>query len=101
MKRVNCVGMVGRLPTPGGEFMFWDTGKSATPVQFEEALGQQQALANAEDLKKAVKKAAEVLSPICMAFNVYPPTGCVVAMADDGRILVASPYYDEKEPGEA
>ncbi len=97
MKRVNCVGMVGRYPTPKGSLMFWDTGKSITPVQLVEALALQHSISNATGRakKEAIGKAYELIMEVVNQTNVYPIGQA--ALDGDGRILVTEPFYEEKE----
>ena len=97
MKRVDCVGMIGKFPTPKGLLMFWDTGKSMTPVQLAESLALQHSVfgATGEKRKEAIKKISNLIIEIAHQVNVYPIGQA--ALADDGRILVTEPYYDEKE----
>ncbi len=98
MKRVDCIGMVGKFPTPKGLLMFWDTGRTIAPVQLAELLALQHSVFNAtgETRKEAWGKVASLMREVAHQANVYP-TG-QAAVADDGRILVTEPWFSEKEP---
>ncbi|GAI05718.1 unnamed protein product, partial [marine sediment metagenome] len=73
------------------------TGKSITPVQLAESLALQHSVfsATGEERKEAIKKTSNLIIEIAHQVNVYPVGQA--ALADDGRILVSEPYYDEKE----
>lgn len=97
MKRVDCVGMVGKYPTPKGLVMFWDTGKSVSPVQLAESQAIQHAVYNSsnKDRTRAMEKAGKIVMELARAANVYPEGFAV--LADDGRMLVTEPWYFEEE----
>ena len=97
MKRVDCIGMVGRLETPKGLLMFWDTGKAITPIQFAEILALQHSVfsATGKAQQDAVDKIFKLTTEIIHQVNVWPVGQG--ALADDGRILVTEPWYEEKE----
>ena len=96
MKKVECVGMVGKYPTPKGLVMFYDTGRSVTPVMLAEIIALQHSFYQLPESKrgdvteKLIKKAKELAQQV----NVYPAG--FAALADDGRILVTEPWFEEK-----
>lgn len=98
--RVECVGEAGECPTPKGMMMFWDTGKFITPVQLAEAMALQRFAFCAEGKvrKEAGMKLGKLAMQTALDNNVYPPPPGYAALADDGRILVSTPYYEQKEP---
>ena len=95
-KRVDCIGMVGKLPTPKGFLMFWDTGKVTTPVQLAEVLALQHSVFSATGKAKqeAADRTWKLITEIAYQVNVWPAGKA--ALADDGRILVTEPYYYEE-----
>lgn len=97
MIKVDCVGMVGKLPTPKGLLMFWDTGKSISPLQLAEIIALQHSVfsATGKSQKEAWGKVTELMTKITQETNVYPVGQA--ALADDGRILVTEPWFESKE----
>jgi len=98
VKRVECVGMVGKFPTPKGLVTFYDTGKSVSPVELVEALALQHSAFTGTPASKeqAGKKAYKFIEEIAQKVNVYPVG--YAALTDDGRILVTEPWFESKEP---
>ena len=97
MKRVDCVGMVGKYPTPKGSVMFYDTGRTVSPVDLAEALALQHSAFTGSGASKeeAKKKAYKFVEEIAKKVNVYPVG--YAALTDDGRILVTEPWFESKE----
>ncbi len=97
MRKVECVGMVGKLPTPEGLLMFYDTGRCLTPVELAEALAFQHTFfSNGIDKGKVTEKLLDFVAEIAHKVNVYPVGQA--AIASDGRILVTEPWFESEEP---
>jgi len=98
MKRVECIGKVDVGNAP---MAFWDTGRLVTPVQLAEVMALQHSafFACGKTRQEAMKKIYEKATEIAHQVNVYPVGKA--ALADDGRILVTEPYFNEKEAGDA
>ena len=86
MVKVQCVGMVGKYPTPKGLLMFYDTGRCLTPVDLAEALALQHSF---------FQKLYKFMNEIAHKVDVYPIGQA--ALADDGRIFVTEPWFESKE----
>ena len=97
MRRVDCIGMVGKLPTPKGKKMFWDTGRSVTPVQLAELLALRHSYfsSTAEEIKEITSKIYSLMRELAEGINVYPIG--FAGIADDGRVLVTEPWFEEKD----
>ncbi|HUV52910.1 MAG TPA: hypothetical protein VMW64_07530 [Dehalococcoidia bacterium] len=97
MKRIECIGIVGKFPTPKGLVTFYDTGISVSAVEVAEAMALQHAVFNAtgEAQKIAIEKVKQFTIEIAQKVNVYPKG--YAAFADDGRILVTEPWFESKE----
>lgn len=95
-RKVDCVGMVGKLPTPDGPQNFWDTGKKVN----EDALNRIKALQYASfyapgDVKRDARNKLKLITiQITKEFNVYAVK--LAGIADDGRILVNTPWFEEQ-----
>lgn len=89
--------MVGKFQTPDGLLMFWDTGRSVTPVQLAEALALQLSAFSGtrNERREAAREAAKFVNKIAQQVNVYPVGKA--ALAGDGRILVTEPWFEEKD----
>ncbi len=94
---MQCVGMVGKLPTPKGSTMFYDTGRQITPVQLAEVLALQHSVSNSngETRERAILKIIETMTKVANEVNVYPVGQA--ALAGDGRILVTEPWFESYE----
>lgn len=85
--------MVGKLPTPKGLVMFYDTGRCLSPVQLTEALALQHSFfSNGVDKEKATEEINNFINGIIQKVGVYPVGQA--ALADDGRILVSEPWFE-------
>ena len=93
---VDCVGMIGKMPTPEGECMFWDTGRTISKEQMKIILALQwQAFhGNAHEQTHAWAKLKTISTDIAVECNVYPPK--YACMMDDCRIVVNTPWFKSK-----
>lgn len=96
MRRVDCIGMVGKFPTPKGLVMFWDTGRLVSPVDFAEIIALQHSAfsGSRNNRRRAMAQVYNHVSRIAHEVNVWPIG--IAAVADDGRILVTEPWFEEK-----
>ena len=96
MLKVECIGMVGRYPTPDGEMTFYDTGRFVAPEDLAEALALQHSAfaVTGRQRRKVVREITRLLMKITRKVNVYPVGKA--ALADDGRILVSEPWFESK-----
>ena len=94
---VQCVGMIGKLPTPEGECLFWDTGKKITIEQTKilKSLQWQACYGNRKEQTHAWDRLKTIAQDIATAQNVYPPK--YAGLTDDGRIVVNTPWFKTKE----
>lgn len=53
MRRVVCLGIVGKLPTPDGPQTFYDTGRTVSPADVARALALQSAVCNTTGMMQA------------------------------------------------
>jgi len=74
MKRVECVGIVGKYPTPKGLLMFWDTGRNINPVQLAEFLGLQHSVfqATGKQREEAIRRIQAKATEMANQVNVWP-----------------------------
>ena len=93
---VDCAGMIGKMPTPEGECMFWDTGKKITAEQMKriKTLQWQAFNGNHRERQDAMNKLKTITNDIAMEANVYPPK--FAGMTDDCRIVVNTPWFRER-----
>lgn len=100
MKKVECIGMVGKYPTPKGLLMFWDTGRAVTPVQLAEMYALQHSVfqATGKQREEAINKIYAKATELANQVNVWPVG--FAALVDDGRIFVSEPWFNEKEEGD-
>jgi len=100
MKRVICIGMVGKLPTPEGSVMFYDIGRKVSPAQLNEVrqLLYKAFSGNHKTREEARKRISAKVTEIAKQVNVYPVGKAM--LVEDGRILVTESYFNEKEAGE-
>lgn len=100
MARVSGLKYVGRAPTPSGVIRFWDSGKMASPVELAEVMGFQTALVAARNSRERgkVKKAMWTwMEGFMESINIWSP-GVTCTIAEDGRVFVSSPEYDDEKP---
>jgi hypothetical protein len=95
MRRVDCLGIVGKLPTPKGLRTFWDTGRRISAVEVAEAITLQHSyFLGVGEQKNTTNQLYDFATRIATKANVYPVG--YAALADDGRILVTEPWFEEK-----
>ena len=98
MKRVECIGIVGKFPTPKGAQTFYDTGRKVSAVDVAEALTLQHSyfggIGKQED---TTKQLYDFATRMAKKVNVYPIG--YAALAEDGRILVTEPWFEAKDDG--
>ncbi len=96
MIKVDCVGMVGKFPTPKGLVMFYDTGRCLSPIELAEALALQHSyFSEGINSKDVSKKLYDFINGVAHKVNVFPVGQA--ALADDGRIFVTEPWFKSKE----
>ena len=93
---VDCLGMIGKMPTPEGECLYWDTGKKITDEQLKKikTLQWQACYGNHRERQDAWKKLKTITNEIAQECNVYPPK--YAGMTDDCRIVVNTPWFKSK-----
>ena len=95
-KKVQCIGMVGKFPTPEGLLMFYDTGRCLSPLDLAEAMALQHSYFSKGVNKEEVsEKLYRFMNEVEKKVDVYPIGQA--AIADDGRILVTEPFFESKE----
>jgi len=96
MKKVECLGIVGKFPTPKGIQMFYDTGIKLSAVDIAEALILQHSyLAGIGEQEDTAKQVYDFATRMAKKANVYPIG--YAALAEDGRILVTEPWFESKD----
>lgn len=96
MKRVECLGIVGKFPTPDGMVTFYDTGRKMSPVDIAEAITLQHSyFGGIGEQGETAKQLYDFTTRIAKKANVYPIG--YAALAEDGRILVTEPWFESKD----
>lgn len=96
MKRVECLGIVGKFPTPKGMKTFYDTGRKVSAVDVAEAITLQHSyFAGIGGQEETAKQLYGFATQMAKKANVYPIG--YAALAEDGRILVTEPWFEVKE----
>ena len=94
MIKIECIGMVGKFPTPEGLVMFYDTGRSIELGDLAELMAKRSSLIEAGpgSIKEAGEGIFELAIEIANKTDVYPAG--YAAVAEDGRILVTEPWFE-------
>jgi len=99
MKRVKCIGIVGRYPTSEGMQTLYDTGRIVSLLDSADAIDLRNSIHTLTGKKRdeAKKQALDFISRIQEKYNIYPIG--FATLTDEGRILVAKPWFEAKEEG--
>jgi len=96
MEKIQCIGMVGKYPTPKGLLMFYDTGRCLSPTDLAEALALQHSyFSGGVDKGKVAEKLYSFMNEIAHKADVYPIGQAT--LIDDGRIIVTEPWFEAKQ----
>jgi len=96
MKKIECLGIVGRFPTPNGLRTYYDTGRKLSPTELAEAIVLQHSMVQGiGDESETVEQLFDYMTRVINKANVYPIG--YGALIGDGRIIVTEPWFESKE----